>query len=171
MPLVRIFDVAVCPDCGALVRDAGPDSCCKRHRSPAPRHATLMLRARAAGSRLRPNQPTPVRVVTGTPKPATVHLEGQALAKRARPQPQYQPRVVTGKPRPVVVRFRAYARGRAPQRIRLKLETAAVEQYGRNRRKGPSAEIEAAIYRFAQRNAMSYEMAAHLWGYQHDADR
>lgn len=169
MPLVRIFDVAVCPDCGALVRDAGPDGCCKRHRSPAPRHATLMLRARAAGSRLRPNQPTPVRVVTGTPKSAAVHLEGQAKAKRVRPQPQYQPKVVTGKPRPVVARFRGHATGRAPKRIRIELETATVEQYGRNRRNGPSAEIIAAIHRFAQRNAMSYEMAAHLWGYKHDS--
>lgn len=171
MATVRIFDVAACPDCGRLARDAGPDSCCKRHRSPAPRPAMLMLRARAAGSRLRPNQPTPVRVVTGIPKPATMRLEGKALAKRVRAVEPRKPRVVTGKPRPVVVRFRAYARGRSPQRIILKLETAAVEQYGRNRRKGPSAEIEAAIYRFAQRNAMSYEMAAHLWGYQHDADR
>ena len=170
MAKVRVFDVALCPDCGGLVRDAGPDGCCKRHRSPAPRPAVIRLRASASGSRLRFNQSAPVRVVTGTPRAATVHLEGKARAKRVRPQPQYQPRVVTGKPRPVVARFRGYAAGRSPKRIRFEPETAAVEQYGRKRRNGPSVEIIAAIHRFAQRNAMSYEMAAHLWGY-HDTDR
>ena len=170
MPRVHVFNVAVCPDCGALVRDAGLDGCCKRHRSPSPRPAAMRTRARAVGTRIKAGKKAPVRVVTGIPKPATMRLEGKALAKRVRVV-ERQPRVVTGKPRPVVARFRAYARGRAPQRVRIELETAAVEQYGRNRRKGPSAEIEAAIYRFAQRNAMSYEMAAHLWGYQNDADR
>ena len=166
MPLVRTFDVAVCPDCGALVREAGPDGCCKRHRSPEPRPAVMRVRARAAGSRQKPGEAPPVRVVEGKPRAASLKIEGTAKGKRIKAKPT---RVVTGKARPVAVYFRSLARGRMLQIIKLELETATVEQYGRNRRKGPSAEIEAAIYRFAQRNAMSYEMAAHLWGYKHDS--